>query len=183
MAINSKGEAATTTGLMNTKPSIPTAPDLSALGKGQPQQVAPASTQTQVPSNPLQEEFPDATPMELEFAERAKKLTDEDQAALQSVLSPSVRTALAKIIPEFKDVMDAYGSEEPNVIFPLSVVAEYAMQRYGGQDAQEAVNTFIADVTSLQDQQMEQQTNVPPGPEQPTETAGLMSSPQNMEQV
>jgi hypothetical protein len=79
--------------------------------------------------------------------------------------------------------MDAYGSDEPNVIFPLSVVVEYAMQKYGGRDAQEAVNTFIADVTSFQDQQMEQQTNVPPGPEQPTETAGLMSSPQNMEQV
>ena len=52
------------------------------------------------------------------FAERAKSLTDEDQAALQAVLSPSVRNALGKIIPEFKPVMDQFGSNEPNVVLP-----------------------------------------------------------------
>ena len=187
MAIGPRNKL-TTTGLMNQKPNIPAAPDLSALGTGQPQQVAPANTEVantevQAPGNPLQEQFPDATPMEMEFAERVKSLTDEDQAALQSVLSPSVKTALVKIIPEFKEVMDAFGSDEPNVIFPLSTVAAYAMQRYGGDDVQEAVNTFIADVTSLQEQQMENQNNVPPGTGEPTETTGLMTSPQNMETV
>ena len=57
------------------------------------------------------------------------------------------------------------------------------MTRYGGGDEQEAVNNFMADVQSM-NQQMENQNNVPPGTEQPTtETAGLMTSPQNMETV
>jgi hypothetical protein len=44
----------------------------------------------------------------------------------------------------------------------------------------------LADVISpdIQQAQMENQTNVPPVQEQPTEeTAGLMTSPQNMETV
>ena len=58
------------------------------------------------------------------------------------------------------------------------------MQRYGGQDENEAVQNFMADVISpdIEQAQMENQNNVPPGTEQPIdETAGLMSSPQNME--
>ena len=94
MAIDSTGKP-TTTGIMNTKPNIPKAPNLSALGKGQP-----APKQKPMPAPKTQTE-PEGTPMELEFAERAKSLTDEDQAALQTVLSPSVRAALGKIIPEF----------------------------------------------------------------------------------
>ena len=35
MAIDSTGKP-TTTGIMNTKPNVPKAPNLSALGKGQP---------------------------------------------------------------------------------------------------------------------------------------------------
>ena len=60
------------------------------------------------------------------------------------------------------------------------------MQRYGGQDENEAVQNFMADVISpdIEQAQMENQNNVPPGAEQPTnETAGLMTSPQNMETV
>ena len=179
------GNKLTTTGIMNQKPDVVAPADLSALGQGQAGagqgQAMGGPTQAQV--TPPNSDFPEATPMELEFAERAKSLTDEDQATLQSVLSPSVRAALEKIIPEFKDVMDAYGSNEPNIIFPLSSVVRFAITRYGGQDEQEAVDNFIADVTSLQDQQMDQ-NNVPPGAEQPTnETAGLMTSPQNMETV
>ena len=176
MAIDSTGKP-TTTGIMNTKPNIPKAPNLSALGKGQP-----APKQKPMPAPKTQTE-PEGTPMELEFAERAKSLTDEDQAALQTVLSPSVKAALGKIIPEFKPVMDAYGLNEPNVVIPASLMSSYASKIYGIQNQNEALAKFYDDVTSDIDQQMEQeqQPNVPPS--QPTQAEGLMTSPQNMETV
>ena len=173
MAIDSTGKP-TTTGIMNTKPNIPKAANLSALGKGQP---APKPM-----PKPQAKAEPEGTPMELEFAERAKLLTDEDQAALQTVLSPSVRTALGKIIPEFKPVMDAYGLDEPNVVIPASLMSSYASKIYGIQNQNEALAKFYDDVTSDIDQQLEQQqSNVPPS--QPTQPGGLMTSPQNMETV
>ena len=176
MAIDSTGKP-TTPGIMNTKPNIPKAPNLSALGKGQP-----APKQKPMPAPKTQTE-PEGTPMELEFAERAKSLTDEDQAALQTVLSPSVKAALGKIIPEFKPVMDAYGLNEPNVVIPASLMSSYASKIYGIQNQNEALAKFYDDVTSDIDQQMEQeqQPNVPPS--QPTQAKGLMTSPQNMETV
>lgn len=175
MAIDSTGRPSTT-GMVGERPTVPAAPDLRALSAGQPKQQPQAKETPKKPVNPLKEQFPDSTDMELEFAERAKSLTDEDTAALQSVLSPSVRTALGKIIPEFKEIMDAYGSNEPNVVIPLSTVKTYAMKRYGGQDEQEAINNFMTDILAesmpqQQPQQMEQQQNVPP-------RQGLMSSPQ-----
>ena len=184
MAIGPRNKV-TTTGMMDKQTFTPAPANLSALGQGQAVagqgQVVGGPTQAQV--TPPNADFPDATPIELEFAERVKTLTDEDQATLQSVLSPSVRMALAKIIPEFKEVMDTFGSDEPNVIFPISSIVKFAMTRYGGQDEQEAINNFMTDVQSM-NQQMENQNNVPPGTEQPTtETAGLMTSPQNMETV
>jgi len=177
MAIDQTG--ATMTGMLNKKPVVAQAPDLSALP-------APKANDTAMPvekpnvKEPLNSEFPDATSMEIEFAERAKTLTDEDQAVIQSVLSPSVRQALGKIIPEFKPVMDAYGSNEPNVVLPLSAISSFATQKYGITDPQEAVNSFLTEVTATMGQPMET-NNVPPS--QPTEQAGLMASPQNMETV
>jgi len=186
MAIGPRNKV-TTTGMMDKQSFTPAPADLSTLGQSQQvQQGQPTQAQVTPPVQPggeLASQFPDATPIELEFAERVKSLTDEDQITLQSILSPSVRTALEKIIPEFKKVMDAFGSDEPNIIFPLSSIVRFAMTRYGGTDEQEAVNNFMADVQSM-NQQMEQPNNVPPGQEQPTdETAGLTSSPQNMETV
>ena len=179
MAIDNMQGKVSTTGTMDQSPAVPAAPNLNQLGTAQPmpepQQPAPAEVGT---TNPLQQEFPDASPMELEFAERAKSLTDEDQAALQAVLSPSVKNALGKIIPEFKPVMDQFGSSEPNVVLPVSIVSNYAKRRYGGND-DEALAAFIEDVSGQMETQ--QTTNVPPS--QPTETAGLMTSPQNMETV
>ena len=179
MAIDNMQGKVSTTGMMNQKPSVPKAPNLTSLGK---RETAPAPKKTTpqesaITANPLKEQFPEASETELMFAERAKSLTDEDQAALQAVLSPSVKNALGKIIPEFKPVMDQFGSNEPNVVLPVSIVSNYAKRRYGGND-DEALAAFIEDVSG----QMETQTtNVPPSP--PTETAGLMTSPQNMETV
>ena len=190
MAIDPKGRP-TTTGIMDTKPNVPAAPDLRALGKGQPQpqpqpEAKPQPTE-QKPVSDLKQQFPDATEMELEFADRIKSLTDEDTAALQSVLSPSVKTALGKIIPEFKEVMDAYGSNEPNVVIPLSTVKSFAMKRYGGENEEVAVQNFMTDILSqsMPEQPMEQQqqTTVPPSQPMAPQPQGLMTSPQNMEQV
>jgi hypothetical protein len=123
----------------------------------------------------------EASPMEMELAKRIKKLTAEDMTTFQSVLSPSVTKTLSKVFPELKQVLESYGQNEPNVIMPLSIVSQYAMRRYGG-DQQQAITMFIEDLTTAT--QMENQNNVPPGAEQPTnETAGLMTSPQNMETV
>ena len=55
------------------------------------------------------------------------------------------------------------------------------MRKYGGNNEQEAVNNFMTEVLSGTEPMETQQATVPPS--QPTETAGLMTSPQNMEQV
>ena len=172
MAIDNMQGKVSTTGMMNKKPSVPKAPNLTGLGK---RETAPTPKQTTPPAaaettNPLQQEFPEASDTELMFAERAKSLTDEDQAALQAVLSPSVRNALGKIIPEFKPVMDAYGTNEPNVVIPMSLMSNYAMKVYGNNNPEEAIARFYDDVTSDIDRQMDQ-NNVPP-------SQGLMTSPQ-----
>ena len=176
MAIDNMQGKVSTTGAVNQKPNVPNAPDLSAIPAAKPEAKPVPAKQ------PVSTESPEATPMELEFAERAKKLTDEDQTVIQSILSPSVRKALEKIIPEFKPVMDAYGSNEPNIIIPLSIASNFAMRKYGGNNEQEAVNNFMTEVLSgTEPMETQQQTNVPPS--QPSEQPGLMTSPQNMEQV
>lgn len=166
MAIGAKGQV-TTTGMMGEQPQTPAAPDLRALSAGQKQQ--PKQQPQPTPQ-------PEANPIEATLGERLKSLTAEDNAALDAALSPSVRNAIGKILPELKPVMDQFGSQEPNVIIPLSTVKTYAMKRYGGQDEQEAINNFMTDILAesvpqQQPQQMEQQQNVPP-------RQGLMSSPQ-----
>ena len=171
MAIDNMQGKVSTTGMMDQKPKTPKAPNLTGFGKAQPMPEPKKPTPAQVgTTNPLQKEFPEATETELMFAERAKSLTDEDQAALQTVLSPSVKNALGKIIPEFKPVMDAYGTNEPNVVIPMSLMSNYAMKIYGNNNPEEAIARFYDDVTSDIDRQMDQ-NNVPP-------SQGLMTSPQ-----
>lgn len=186
------GNKVTTTGMMDVRPETPEAPNLSALGQGQEQaQPAqqPAPETQQEPVSDLKRQFPDATDMELEFAERVKSLTDEDEAALQSVLSPSVRTALGKIIPEFKEVMDAYGSNEANVVIPVSIASKYAMAKYNTPNPEEALQNMTTELLAVSDlqpmgqQPMEQQQTVPPSQPMAQQPQGIMASPQNMEQV
>ena len=173
----------TTTGLVNKKPMIPAAADLSALQGAQPtqDQVTPPIDQQQ--ENPMANKYPGLF-----------ELTDEDIEVLDSAMSPSVKEALSKIFPDLASAINQLGTDEPNVIFPLSIVKRFAVQRYGGESEEEAVQNFMADVIGpdLMQAKMENQNNVPPGTEQPTETAGLvdptgetglMSSPQNMETV
>ena len=185
MAIGPRNKV-TTTGMMDKQAFTPAPVDLSALqGTQQVQEGPPPQAQVTPPvaesqEGPLNAKYPGV-----------KDLSDEDIESLNAALSPSVKTALSKIFPDLEPVIGQLGTDEPNVIFPLSFIVKYAMTRYGGQDEQEAVNNFMTDVQSM-NQQMEQPNDVPPGTEQPTETAGLveptgetglMSSPQNMETV
>ena len=167
------GNKITTTGLIDKKPMIPAAP---VMQTQQVQEGPPGGGDPRMTS---------AAPID-QSQERTTRiagvrgLTDEDKESLNAALSPSVKEALSKIFPDLASAIDQLGTDEPNVIFPLSYIVKFAMTRYGGVDEQEAVNNFMADVQSM-NQQMEDQNNVPPGTEQSTETAGLMSSPQNME--
>jgi len=186
MAIDRTG--ATMTGMLNKRPNIPTAPDMSALKapveqatvEQAPIEQAPVEQESSNTELSLREQFPDATETEVILAERFKTLTAEDRAAISAILSPSVKIALGKLVPEFSPVMEKIGPDEPNVVLPLSAISNFAIQKYGITDPQEAVNSFLTEVTSLMDQPMET-NNVPPS--HPTEQAGLMASPQNMETV
>ena len=181
------GNKITTTGLIDKKPMIPTAPVMQTqqVQEGPPGGGDPRMTSV-APIDQSQERTTRIAGV--------RGLTDEDKESLDAALSPSVKEALSKIFPDLASAIDQLGTDEPNVIFPLSIVKRYAIQRYGGQDENEAVQNFMADVIGpdIQQAQMEQPNNVPPGTEQPTETAGLveptgetglMSSPQNMETV
>ena len=170
------GNKITTTGLIDKKPMIPAAPVMQTqqVEKGPPGGGDPRMTSA-APIDQSQERTTRVA--------GTKGLTDEEIETLNAAMSPSVKTALSKIFPDLASAIEQLGTDEPNVIFPLSYIVKFAMTRYGGGDEQEAINNFMADVQSM-NQQMEDQNNVPPGTEQPTdETAGLMTSPQNMETV
>ncbi len=55
--------------------------------------------------------------------------TDEDKAVLETAVSPSV--------------------DKDNIVLPRSVVINYAMRIYGG-DENEAMNSFISDLSNIQ---------------------------------
>ena len=145
MAIDRTGKV-TTTGLMGETTKVPKAPDLSGLTPpdiGKPQAMAekPAPVEDQ------------------NLESKVNALTDEDKVALETVLSPSIINILKKIAPELGPVLDQFGSNEENVVLPVSVVKNYAIRKYGGADEAEAVQNFITDLSGEQSDN----TNVPPG--------------------
>jgi hypothetical protein len=177
-----KPNQATTTGLMNERVNIKPVKINPQLPQ---QETARPQTQSQVQA-PVDSDTEATTEIEKEFVSRINSLTDEDKLNFTNILSPSVKNTLSKLLPELSEVMEDLGTNEPNVIIPLSTVKRYAVSKYGGTDEADAVNNFMADILSPEIQQAstmetQQTTNVPPS--QPTETAGLMTSPQNMETV
>ena len=178
MAIDNMQGKVTTTGTMDKGPAMPKGkvnPKLPVQKKEQPEkQVVENKPMT------LKDQFPNASETELTIAERLKTLTDDDMAAIQNVLSPSVAGAFGKIVPELAPIFEQYRTEEPNLVMPMSVAANYAMKQYGVQDPKQAVAVLTEDIFGGMQSTMEtQQTNVPPG----NEPQGLMTSPQNMETV
>tara|TARA_A100001015_G_scaffold241489_1_gene275674 strand:- start:230 stop:826 length:597 start_codon:yes stop_codon:yes gene_type:complete len=198
MAIDNMQGKVTTTGMVDKLPIMPKGkvnPQLQA-DNSQPlpeDPTKPVNPFTPKPTGPVLPNKETAmgneeqmSPIEQEFVNRIESLTDEDKQNFTNILSPSVKNTLTKLLPELSEVMEDLGTNEPNVIIPLSTVQRYAVSKYGGADGADAVNNFMADMLSPEIQQAstmetQQQTNVPPS--QPTETAGLMTSPQNMEQV
>ena len=179
MAIDNMQGKVTTTGMMDKGPVMPKGkvdPKLPVQKKEQP--VAKQVVQNKPMT--LKDQFPNASETELTIAERLKTLTDDDISAIQNVLSPSVAGAFGKIVPELAPVFEQYRTEEPNLVMPMSVAANYAMKQYGVQDPKQAVAVLTEDIFGGMQSTMEtQQTNVPPG----NEPEGLMTSPQNMETV
>ena len=179
MAIDNMQGKVTTTGMMDKGPVMPKGKVNPKLPVEKKEQVAKPQPVQNKPTT-LKDQFPNASETELTIAERLKTLTDDDMAAIQNVLSPSVAEAFGKIVPELAPVFEQYRTEEPNLVMPMSVAANYAMKQYGVQDPKQAVAVLTEDIFGGMQPMMEtQQTNVPPG----NEPQGLMTSPQNMETV
>ena len=204
MAIDNMQGKVTTTGMLDQTSSMP-------KGKVDPQ----LQTQTVAPKpepkpeqQPVQQTMDDneeMTPIEQEIVNRAESLTDEDREVFINILSPSVVNVLSKLLPEFSETMEELSGDEPNVIFPLSTIQRYAQSKYGGESADDALQTFVSDVISPDASALKQQldnqtqTNVPPRNQMADNTPGLMQpdtnlmqpdgsnpmmpSPQNMETV
>ena len=168
MAISDIKGTVTTTGMMGKGPTMP-------KGKVDPKLPQPKSI-TETTQEPV---------VNTQNTTTVQAPTDEDMETINAALSPSVKIALGKVFPDLKSTIDKLGTNEPNVIIPLSVAKRYATSKYGGETESDALTNFMTDMMSPEinaagNNQMEmQQTNVPPG----NEPQGLMTSPQNMETV
>ena len=150
----------TTTGLMGGEPKLPKAPDmrgLSAQTKTQSPQTAKTTQAKSVPEDNL--------------TNKVNALTDDDKIALKTVLSPSIVNILKKVAPELGSLLDQAGSNEENVTLPISVVRQYAIKIYGG-DEKQAIESFIADLSGSQ--QMEN-NNVPLDTTQASPEGGMLA--------
>ena len=142
-----QGTVATTTGIMNNKPTELKVPDMSnmKMPKGM------ANTKpVQVAQKPVEEPADSLT-------QKIQNLTNEDKAVLSTVLSPSVSNVLTKIAPEISDLVSRFRKDEENVVLPVSIVKNYASRKYPG-DEQQSIQSFVSDLAGQMDQ-----TNVPPG--------------------
>ena len=111
MAINPQGQV-TTTGMMNNPTTNAQVPDMSNLVEPKQNVEAP----TQMTAQPV-----DNTPRELGIVERLQNLTADDMIVLNPILSPSVKTVLAKIIPEIGPMLEGVGTDEETVPIKASV--------------------------------------------------------------
>ena len=168
MAISDMKGTVTTTGMMNQPSKMP-------QGNVDPKLPQPKSI-TQTTQEPV---------VNTQNTTTVQAPTDEDMETINAALSPSVKIALGKVFPDLKSTIDKLGTNEPNVIIPLSVAKRYATSKYGGETESDALTNFMTDMMSPEinaagNNQMEtQQANVPPG----NEPQGLMTSTQNMETV
>ena len=107
MAINQTGQV-TTTGMMNNPTTNAQVPDMSNL-------IQPEK-KVENPTQPV-----DNTPRELGIVERLQNLTADDMIELDPILSPSVKTVLANIIPEIAPMLEGVGTDEETVPIKASV--------------------------------------------------------------
>ena len=144
-----QGTVATTTGIINDKPTKLKVPDMSNIKM-------PKGMANTKPVQVAQKPAPQNTPREEGLLQKVENLTNEDKAVLSTVLSPSVSNVLIKIAPEISDLVSRFKKDEENVILPVSIVKNYASRKYPG-DEQQSIQSFVSDLAGQMDQ-----TNVPP---------------------
>ena len=132
MAIDSRGQV-TTTGLMNQGGTNVQVPDMGNLTPKEPVQTGRQPEQKKEVTE-----------------KKSNAITDEDMAELKPVLSPSVIEVLRKLVPKFGPFLAQAGTGEENFILPRSVGVNYAMRNYGGNNEDEAMNSFISDLSNTQ---------------------------------
>ena len=118
MAINPQGQV-TTTGMMNNPATNVQAPDMRNLAP--PQQTTNQPTQVAKQPVKVPPQSMDNVPRELGIVERLQNLTADDMIVLDPILSPSVKTVLAKIIPEIAPMLEGVGTNEETVPIKASV--------------------------------------------------------------
>jgi hypothetical protein len=144
-----QGTVATTTGIMNDRPTKLKVPDMSNMKM-------PKGMTNIKPVQVAQKPAPQNTPREEGLLQKVENLTNEDKAVLSTVLSPSVSNVLIKIAPEISDLVSRFKKDEENVVLPVSIVKNYANRKYPG-DEQQSIQSFVSDLAGQMDQ-----TNVPP---------------------
>ena len=153
----------TTTGLMDNKSNVPDAPDLSALGKGQ-QQSAPQKAE------PMAKRPEPKQPNVNDRIDQVGQANPESIAQVDLMLSdPDINDIMQKLAPEAAGKIAQFKGEEKIVALPSSIVKNYAMKMYGG-DEQSSVQQFLTDLSG---EQLDD-TNVPP--DMATQTDGMMSN-------
>ena len=145
-----QGTVATTTGIINDKPTKLKVPDMSNIKM-------PKGMANTKPVQVAQKPAPQNTPREEGLLQKVENLTNEDKAVLSTVLSPSVSTVLSKVAPDLQPLLKQFTKDEENVVLPVSIVKNFASRKYPGTE-QESIQSFVSDLAG----QMEQETTVPP---------------------
>ena len=163
MAIDSRGQI-TTTGILNKPNTNVQAPNMSNLTQPQVKQSAqvPQPVARKVPQ-PIAREIPQRSVENLNkdnTVERLQTLTAEDMTVLVPVLSPSVKSVLAKIIPEITPLLEGIGTDEETVPVKVSTFASLPGD----------IQDFI--IQSTTEDQMDT-NNVPL--DTPSDTSGMMA--------
>jgi len=110
MAIDYTGKV-TTTGLMNQRPSSTLqVPDMSGLT---------VPEQTVEPVQEVKQPVQDIN--KINITERLQNITAEDINVLSPFLSPSVKSVLAKIMPEISQLFEKIGTDEETIPLKASV--------------------------------------------------------------
>ena len=130
----------TTTGMMNKDTSNVAVPDMSKI-----------KMPTEL-RKPTEQPVEQTAPQESVLAEKIQNLTDEDKATLSVVLSPSVSKVISKLAPDVAPLLARFTKEEENIVLPVSIVKNFAVRKYGG-DENQAVQSFASDLAGQMDQQ------------------------------
>ena len=156
----------TMTGMVNKSAAKITPPNMSKIKMPIPKkQVVKKPSQTK----PMQPQS-----AQTNLAEKVQNLTNEEKSVLSTVLSPSVNNVLKKLEPSLAPLLDAAGTNEENMIIPVSVVKSFAAKRYGGENETESVTNFIADLQESAPKTMDQQS-VPPDTQMANQSDDIMS--------